>query len=592
MRLPIPMLLACLLTAAPALAAPVTAPAAAHATSIPTAALDSTAGGIRRAQWMAAQPVLAKHAMVVSAQHYATEAGLSILKQGGNAIDAAVAVGYALAVVHPCCGNIGGGGFMTIHLANGKNLFLDFRERAPLAATATLFQDAQGNVVPGRSTKTWLGVGVPGSVMGLDVALKKYGTMTRAQVMAPAIKLARDGYVLQPGDVKILDTRAKDFAAHPDVAAIFLDHGQPWQAGAVLRQPELAHTLELIDKGGSRAYYDGPIARAIVAASAKQGGILSLKDFRDYKAVWARPIECRYRGYTVVTPPPPSSGETVCEILRVLDGYPLARWGYGSVQTSHVLAEAERHAFADRNTYLGDPAFVKNPIARLLSTANIARIRAAIQPDRATPSSAVKGSLGAAEGMHTTHFSVLDAKGNAVSVTYSINYLFGVGMMAGDTGFFLNNTMDDFTSKPGVPNSFGLVQGHVNAIQPGKIPLSSMVPSIVLKHGKVFMVTGSPGGSTIISTTLESMVNVIDFGMNMQQAVDAPRVHMQWYPDMIFVEPGYLTPATQAALEKMGYRFKVVNAWGADEAILVNPKTHLLEGANDRRRPAGLAAGY
>ncbi|MDE1957569.1 MAG: gamma-glutamyltransferase [Xanthomonadaceae bacterium] len=586
------MLLACLLTAAPALAAPVTAPAAAHATSIPTAALDSTAGGIRRAQWMAAQPVLAKHAMVVSAQHYATEAGLSILKQGGNAIDAAVAVGYALAVVHPCCGNIGGGGFMTIHLANGKNLFLDFRERAPLAATATLFQDAQGNVVPGRSTKTWLGVGVPGSVMGLDVALKKYGTMTRAQVMAPAIKLARDGYVLQPGDVKILDTRAKDFAAHPDVAAIFLDHGQPWQAGAVLRQPELAHTLELIDKGGSRAYYDGPIARAIVAASAKQGGILSLKDFRDYKAVWARPIECRYRGYTVVTPPPPSSGETVCEILRVLDGYPLARWGYGSVQTSHVLAEAERHAFADRNTYLGDPAFVKNPIARLLSTANIARIRAAIQPDRATPSSAVKGSLGAAEGMHTTHFSVLDAKGNAVSVTYSINYLFGVGMMAGDTGFFLNNTMDDFTSKPGVPNSFGLVQGHVNAIQPGKIPLSSMVPSIVLKHGKVFMVTGSPGGSTIISTTLESMVNVIDFGMNMQQAVDAPRVHMQWYPDMIFVEPGYLTPATQAALEKMGYRFKVVNAWGADEAILVNPKTHLLEGANDRRRPAGLAAGY
>jgi gamma-glutamyltranspeptidase/glutathione hydrolase len=593
MRLPIPMLLTCLLTAAPALAAPVTAPAAvARATTIPTAALDSTAGGISRTQWMAAQPVLAKHAMVVSAQHYATQAGLSILKQGGNAIDAAVAVGYALAVVHPCCGNIGGGGFMTIHLANGKNIFLDFRERAPLAATATLFQDAQGKVVPGRSTKTWLGVGVPGSVMGLDAALKKYGTMTRAQVMAPAIKLARDGYVLQPGDVKILDTRAKDFAEHPNVAAIFLNHGQPWQAGEVLRQPELAHTLELIDKGGSRAYYDGPIAKAIVAASEKHGGILSLKDFRDYKAVWARPIECRYQGYTVVTPPPPSSGETVCEILRTLDGYPLSKWGYGSVQTTHVLAEAERHAFADRNTYLGDPAFVKNPIARLLSTANIARIRAAIQPDHATPSSEVKGSLGAAEGMHTTHYSVLDARGNAVSVTYSINYLFGVGMMAGDTGFFLNNTMDDFTSKPGVPNSFGLVQGHVNEVQPGKIPLSSMVPSIVLKHGKVFMVTGSPGGSTIISTTLESMINVIDFGMNMQQAVDAPRVHMQWYPDMIFVEPGYLTPTTQAALEKMGYRFKVVNAWGADEAILVNPKTHLLEGANDRRRPAGLAAGY
>ncbi len=567
-------------------------PAPAASAQISSAALDSTAGGIARAEWMDAKPVLAKHAMVVSAQHYATQIGLSILKQGGNAVDAAVAVGYALAVVHPCCGNIGGGGFMTLHLANGKNIFLDFRERAPLAATPTLFQDAQGNVVPGRSTKTWLGVGVPGSVMGLDAALKKYGTMSLKQVMAPAIKLARDGYVLEPGDVKILDTRSKDFAAHPNVAAIFLNHGQPWKAGERLKQPELAHTLELIAQGGSKAYYDGPIAKAIVAASAKHGGILSLKDFRDYRVVWSKPLSCRYRGYTVETPPPPSSGETVCEILRILDGYPLAQWGYASVLTTHVLAEAERHAFADRNTYLGDPAFVHNPIQRLLSTANIERIRSQIQPDRATPSSEVKGSLGAAEGMHTTQFSVLDAKGNAVSVTYSINYLFGVGMMAGDTGFFLNNTMDDFTSKPGVPNSFGLVQGHVNEIQPGKIPLSSMVPSIVLKHGKVFMITGSPGGSTIISTTLESILNVVDFGMNMQQAVDAPRMHMQWYPDAIFVEPGYLTPTTQAALEKMGYTFKVVPAWGADEAILVNPVTRMIEGANDRRRPAGLAAGY
>ena len=593
MRLPIPMLLACLLTAAPALAAPVTAPAVvAHATSIPASALDSTAGGISRAQWMAARPVTAQHAMVVSDQHEATAVGLQILREGGNAVDAAVAVGYAQAVVNPCCGNIGGGGFMTIHLASGKNVFLDFRERAPLAATPTLFQDAQGNVVPGRSTRTWLGVGVPGTVMGLDAALQKYGTMSLRQVIAPAIRLARDGFVLQPGDIQVMDTRVKDFAKHPNVAAIFLNHGQPWKAGEVLRQPQLAHTLQLIEQGGTRAYYDGPIAKAIVAASEKHGGILSLKDFRDYKAVWARPIECRYRGYTVVTPPPPSSGETVCEILRVLDGYPLGRWGYGSVQTTHVLAEAERHAFADRNTYLGDPAFVHNPIGKLLSNANIERIRSQILPDRATPSSAVKGSLGAAEGLHTTHFSVLDAKGDAVSVTYSINYLFGVGMMAGDTGFFLNNTMDDFTSKPGVPNSFGLVQGHVNEIQPGKIPLSSMVPSIVLKHGKVFMVTGSPGGSTIISTTLESMINVIDFGMNMQQAVDAPRMHMQWYPDKVFVEPGYLTPATQAALEKMGYAFKIVPAWGADEAILVNPKTHWLEGANDRRRSAGLAAGY
>ena len=566
--------------------------APAHGASISSAALDSTAGDISRAEWMTAKPVLARHAMVVSDQHYATEVGLQILEEGGNAVDAAVAVGYAQAVVNPCCGNIGGGGFMTIHLANGKNVFLDFRERAPLKATPTLFQDAQGNVVPGRSTKTWLGVGVPGSVMGLDAALKKYGTMSLKQVMAPAIKLARDGFVLQPGDIKVLDTRTKDFAAHPNVAAIFLNHGQPWKAGEVLKQPELAHTLELIEKGGSKAYYDGPIARAIVTASDKHGGILSLKDFRDYRVVWTKPLECRYHGYTIVTPPPPSSGETVCEILRVLAGYPLPKWGYGSVQTTHYLVEAERHAFADRNTYLGDPAFVHNPIGRLLSTANIARIRSEIQPDHATPSSEVKGSLGAPEGLHTTQFSILDAKGNAVSVTYSINYLFGVGMMAGDTGFFLNNTMDDFTSKPGVPNSFGLVQGHINEIQPGKIPLSSMVPSIVLKHGKVFMVTGSPGGSTIISTTLESILNVVDFGMNMQQAVDAPRVHMQWYPDEVFVEPGYLTPQTRAALEQMGYKFKTMPAWGADEAILVNPVTHTIEGANDRRRPAGLAAGY
>ncbi|WP_297926661.1 gamma-glutamyltransferase [Metallibacterium sp.] len=596
MRILIPLLLSGLLLAPPAFAAPQDGAATpAHAqssASMSSAALDSTAGGISRAEWMAAKPVLARHAMVVSDQHYATEVGLNILKQGGNAIDAAVAVGYAQAVVNPCCGNIGGGGFMTIHLANGKNVFLDFRERAPLKATPTLFQDAQGNVVPGRSTKTWLGVGVPGSVMGLNAALKKYGTMSLKQVMAPAIKLARDGFVLQPGDIKVLDTRTKDFAEHPNVAAVFLNHGQPWKAGEVLKQPELAHTLELIEKGGSKAYYDGPIARAIVTASDKHGGILSLKDFRDYRVVWTKPLECRYHGYTIVTPPPPSSGETVCEILRVLAGYPLPKWGYGSVQTTHYLVEAERHAFADRNTYLGDPAFVHNPIGRLLSTANIARIRSEIQPDHATPSSEVKGSLGAPEGLHTTQFSILDAKGNAVSVTYSINYLFGVGMMAGDTGFFLNNTMDDFTSKPGVPNSFGLVQGHINEIQPGKIPLSSMVPSIVLKHGKVFMVTGSPGGSTIISTTLESILNVVDFGMNMQQAVDAPRVHMQWYPDEVFVEPGYLTPQTRAALEQMGYKFKTMPAWGADEAILVNPVTHTIEGANDRRRPAGLAAGY
>ena len=567
--------------------------ARARAQGMPAQALDSTAGGEQRAALGSARPVTARHAMVVTAQHYASEVGLRILRQGGNAVDAAVAIGYALAVVEPCCGNLGGGGFMVIHLAGGRNLFLDFREKAPLAATPAMFQDAEGNVVPGRSTSTYLAVGVPGTVLGLNSALRRYGTMSLRQVMAPAIALAEHGYVLQQGDVNVLDTRIQDFAAHPNVAAIFLNHGQPWRAGEVLRQPQLARSLRLIARHGAQAFYRGPIARALVAASEKHGGLLTLTDLADYRVVWAKPVQCGYRGYTVVSAPPPSSGgTTICEILQIIAPYPLGRWGYASVEATHYLAEAERHAFADCNSSLGDPAFVRNPVARLISSAHAARIRAGILPDRATPSSAVQGVGAATEGRHTTHYSVVDAKGNAVSVTYTINYLFGLGQMAGDTGFFLNNEMDDFTAKPGVPNTFGLVQGAANEVRPGKRPLSSMAPTIVLKRGRLFMVTGSPGGSTIISTTLESILNVVDFGMNMQRAVDAPRMHMQWYPDEIFVEPGYLTASTQAALAAMGYRFKLVPAWGAAEAILVNPVTHLLEGANDRRRPAGRALGY
>ena len=579
-----------LVAAPPAIAEP---PERTPAPVAPGAALDTGGPLVSRAALAAARPVLARHAMVVSAQHLATEVGVRILRDGGNAVDAAVAVGYALAVVHPCCGNIGGGGFMTVHLADGRNLFLNFREKAPEAATATMFQDPQGAVVRGRSTHTYLAVGVPGTVMGLNAALAKYGTMSLKKVMAPAIALARDGYILEPGDAKILDARSQTFAEEPNVAAIFLNHGQPFKAGDRMRQPELARTLELIARGGTRAFYEGPIARAVVAASRQNGGLLTLKDFADYSVTWERPVTCDYHGYTVISAPPPSSGgTTICEVLQILQPYPLARWGYASVNTTHYLVEAERRAFVDRNADLGDPAFVRNPVAQLLSPAYAAAMRADIKPDAATPTSELKMPPAPGEGTDTTHYSVVDAKGDAVSVTYTINYLFGVGKIAGDTGFFLNNEMDDFTSKPGTPNSFGLVQGVANAVAGGKRPLSSMAPTIVLKGGRLFMVTGSPGGSTIISTTLESMINVIDFGMNMQQAVDAPRVHMQWYPDQVFVEPGYLTPATQAALEKMGYTFKIVPAWGADEAILVNPETHRLEGANDRRRSAGSAAGY
>src|SRR5690242_17703161 len=537
--------------------------------------------------------VTAKHGMVVSAQHLATQVGVDILKQGGNAVDAAVAVGYALAVVHPCCGNIGGGGFMTIHLADDKNLFLDFREKAPLAATPDMMQSAAGKVVKGRSTRTYLGVGVPGTVMGFDEALKKYGTMKLQQVIAPAIKLAKDGFVLQPGDVRILDTSTDYFSQHPNVAATFLDHGQPWKAGEVLKQPQLAHTLSLIAKDGTRAFYDGPIAAAVVKASEANGDLLTLKDFQAYTVQWEKPIECDYHGYMIYSAPPPSSGgTTICETLQIIAPYPFAKWGFHSTKSAHYFIEAERRAFADRNTYLGDPAFVHNPIAKLLSAEHAAELRADIQLEKATPSSEVQGSLGPYQATNTTHYSVVDGKGNAVAVTFTVNSYFGIKQIAGDTGFFLNNEMDDFTSKPGVPNQFGLVQGQANRIEPGKRPLSSMSPTIVLKDGKLRMVTGSPGGSTIISTTMESILNVVEHGMNVKQAIDAPRIHMQWWPDEIFAEPGAFTPIVQAALEAMGYKIRDVHSMGDIAAIVVDPKTGALESVNDPRYPAGSAAGY
>ncbi|WDS34711.1 gamma-glutamyltransferase [Pseudoxanthomonas sp.] len=569
------------------------------APQISSRALDASAPPTTLAELSRAVPVTAEHAMVVSAQHLATQVGLQVLKDGGNAVDAAVAVGYALAVVHPCCGNIGGGGFMVVHLAASKGkpareLFLDFREKAPLAATPTMFQDADGNVVKGLSTDTYLGVGVPGTVMGLETARKTYGTLSRKRLMQPAIELARNGYVLQQGDVNIMKSRLEDFAKSPNVASIFLKaDGQPYAVGDTLVQAQLARTLASIEKRGIKAFYKGDTAKAVVAASKANGGLLTLQDFAAYTTPWSTPIHCGYRGYTVVSAPPPSSGGvTVCQILGLVQPYPLSSWGYGSAPAMHHMVEAERRAFADRNTYLGDPAFVSNPIDQMLAPAHLAQLGSSIRPDKATPSSEIHGSLGPDEGTNTTHYSVLDARGNAVSVTYTINYLFGNGQMAGDTGFFLNNEMDDFTSKPGVPNSFGLVQGKTNQIEPGKRPLSSMSPTILLKDGQVFMVTGSPGGSTIISTTMESIVNVVDFGMNMQQAVNAPRFHHQWLPDVTSLEPGMLAPQVQQQLEAMGHSFRDVQSWGADEAILRNAKTGLLEGANDRRRPAGLAAGY
>ena len=446
--------------------------------------------------------------MVVTSQHLASEVGAAILRQGGNAIDAAVAVGYALAVTHPCCGNLGGGGFMVIHFADGKNTFINFRERAPLAAHADMLLDAQGNVVSNRSLTGYLAVGVPGTVMGLETARQKYGTLPRARLIAPAIKLAEDGFVLTRGDVDVFAEGNQAFREQPNVAAIFLNHGEPLAPGDRLTQKDLAATLRAISRGGPDAFYHGAIAAAVSAASRANGGLLTSEDFAAYTATESAPVSCAYRGYTILSAPPPSSGGiTLCEMLQVLEGYPLKAMGFHSSAAVHVMTEAMRHAYRDRNTYLGDPAFVDNPSARLLSAQYAESIRAQIQPNRATPSAALQGLAAADEHATTTHYSVVDRLGNAVSVTYTINESFGAKVIAGNTGFLLNDEMDDFTAKPGVANVFGLVQGKANAVAPGKRPLSSMTPTLVFKDDKPVLVLGTPGGSRIITTVLGVIVN-------------------------------------------------------------------------------------
>jgi gamma-glutamyltranspeptidase / glutathione hydrolase len=550
--------------------------------------------------------------MVVSAQRLASAVGLAILQRGGNAIDAAVAAGYALAVVHPCCGNLGGGGFMLIHLASGKDIVLDFRETAPLAATRDMYLDASGKVVPTASTRGYKAVGVPGTVLGLDTALKRYGSMDRAAVMAPAIALAEEGFVLSGPDSDILSTGAKTFAKEPNIAAIFLKDGKPPAAGDRLVQRDLAETLKLIAKDGSDAFYRGPIAEAIVAASRAKGGLLELDDFRRYQVVERDPVHCRYHGYDIASAPPPSSGgTTLCEILNILEGLPLAAEGYHSAASTHDMIEAMRRAYLDRNNRLGDPAYVGNPIKQLLSQDYAASLRADIDPGRATPSSGLQSDLGT-EGSQTTHYAVIDSAGNAVGVTYTINSYFGAKVIAARTGFFLNDEMDDFTAKPGAANMFGLVQGAANAIAPGKRPLSSMSPTLLTKNGQPFLLLGSPGGPRIITAILEVIVNVVDFGMDLQSAVDAPRFHHQWLPDEIYAEPFTLSADTTAKLAAMGHRISVQEPWGAVEAILVAPPATALAGgggiddsahrgalvpghlygANDSRRPGGAALGY
>ena len=545
-------------------------------------------------------PVAAEHGMVVTAQHLATQVGVDVLRRGGNAIDAAVAVGYALAVVYPAAGNLGGGGFMTIQLADGRKTFLDFREKAPLAATPDMYLDAARNVVPGSDTVGHLAVGVPGTVSGLETALGAYGTMKRAEVMAPAIRYAEQGFVLEQGDADMFATATGAFAADPASAAIFLHDGRPFAAGDRLVQRDLAASLRRISRSGVAGFYAGPVAAAIVASSKAGKGILTQADLDRYATRELTPIECDYRGYHVVSAPPPSSGGVVvCEILNVLEGYPLKDWGFRSARAVHVQIEAMRRAYIDRNAQLGDPDFVVNPIDHLLDKAYAATIRDAIDPAHASASAEPPGA-GPHEGSNTTHYSIVDGKGNAVSVTYTLNDWFGAKVTAAGTGILLNDEMDDFTVKLGRPNLYGLVQGRANAIAPGKRPLSSMSPTIVTKDGKPVLVVGTPGGSRIITAVVHTIVNLVDYGMNVQEAVDAPRFHQQAIPDATSVEPYALSPDTQQILEKMGHVFVPSYAANHMAAILVGaPRLggkpvgrNLFYGANDPRRNTGLALGW
>ncbi|MDR0217915.1 MAG: gamma-glutamyltransferase [Enterobacteriaceae bacterium] len=560
--------------------------------------------------------VEAKQGMVVSAQHLAAQVGTDILKMGGNAIDAAVAVGYAEAVVNPCCGNIGGGGFMTIHLADGTDTFINFRETAPAAASANMYLDKDGNVIKDASLYGYKAVGVPGTVMGLDAALQKYGSLTRGQVMNPAIKLAREGFILTRGDTDIMDTKVKQFAQDPEAARIFLrKDGTPFQPGDKLIQTDLANTLEMIAKQGSKVFYHGKIPQIIEEASKKSGGIITASDFANYTITETTPVSCSYRGYKFISAPPPSSGgATLCEILNIVEGYDLKSMGFNSAAYVHTLTEAMRHAYVDRNTYLGDPAFIKNPLDRLLSKSYAESLRKEIKPNKATPSELVQPEFGSHEKPETTHYSVVDKDGNAVSTTYTINGRFGAVVIAPGTGFFLNDEMDDFTTKIGEKNMYGLIQGATNSIAPGKRPLSSMSPTLVTKDNKIFLVLGSPGGSRIISITLQAVLNIIDFDMPPQEAVNSPRIHHQWLPDEVYYEQRGLSQDTLNLLKKMGYKMVEQTPWGATELIMIGlpgaagvssadssgndsavsgkVRQGYIYGANDVRRPAGAAIGY
>ncbi len=536
-----------------------------------------------------AQPVHTRHAMVVTRETHATDAGVAVLQAGGNAVDAAIAVGFALAVTHPSAGNLGGGGFMLVRFADGRSTFIDFRERAPDSASGNMYLDAAGK--PTKDSEVgYRAAGVPGTVRGFEYASKKYGRKPWADLVAPAVALAAKGFPVPYGLAQSLHGSAGLLERFPESKRIFLRDGKFYEAGETLVQPELARTLERIRKDGARDFYEGETARLLAADMERHGGPITAADLRDYTVVERKPLTGGYRGYDIITAPPPSSGGVgILQMLGVLEGSGYEKAGAGSAAELHFLAETMRRFFADRAAHMGDPDFVSVPVAGLLDKAYIARLRQSIDPEHATPSSQVHAGGGpAAESSQTTHYSIVDAEGNAVAVTYTLNGTFGSGVTATGLGFLLNNEMDDFAAKPGEPNAYGLVQGEANAIQPRKRPLSSMAPTIVTRDGHLDLVLGTPGGPTIINSVLEVLLNVVDFGMNIQDAVNWPRIHHQWLPDQLLLERG-ISPDTVALLKSRGHQVKMVNAIG--EVAAIQARDGWLEGAADPRT-AGTAKGY
>jgi gamma-glutamyltranspeptidase/glutathione hydrolase len=558
------------------------------------------------------EPVHAPHAIVVSVHELASRAGVEVMQAGGNAIDAAVATGFALAVVHPQAGNLGGGGFMLIRLEDGRTHFIDYREKAPAAATANMYLDAQGNVIENASVVGYKSIGVPGSVAGMVYAEKQYGKLTLGQVIAPAIKLARDGYPLAWQDAR--DLHDQDLAKFSESRRIFQRNGSYYKQGEILRQPELAQTLEGIAKNPDD-FYHGAMARELAASIQKGGGLVTAEDLAGYEVKEREPVRGTYRGYEIISAPPPSSGGiALMETLNILEGYDLAKAGNRSAASIHLTVEAFRRAFYDRAEFLGDPDFSKIPVAQLIDKKYGEAWRESIDPVRASVSKDLKRPAifseleqyatqhpqpsAVREPEHTTHYSVVDSDGTAVAVTTTLNDNFGSRVTAESLGFLLNDEMDDFAAKAGAPNLYGLIQGPANAVGPGKRPLSAMTPTIVLKDGKVSLVLGSPGGARIITTVANILMGVVDYGMNIQESVNAPRFHNQWMPDKVNVEQ-WFSPDAVRLVEQMGHKIEIGETvagewtpyWSDGECIAIDPKTGERLGASDVRNN-GKAVGY